>query len=73
MKVDFEKMRIATPAMVSKSEEQAINQVLEAGDRYGYGNMLSWLATAWEKKHPGMFTGKHPRGISAYPVDWIKE
>jgi hypothetical protein len=28
-------------------EKDAILTVLKAGNMYGYGNMMAWLATAW--------------------------
>ena len=34
---------------VSVDEQYAIRQVLAAGERHGYGNMISHLQTAWAK------------------------
>ena len=30
-----------------RGERAAIEQALSAGDRYGYGNVISWLMTKW--------------------------
>lgn len=32
---------------IPKAEQDAIRQVVEAGARYGYGNLISHLKTAW--------------------------
>ena len=34
---------------ISKDEQLAIKAVLEAGNLYGYGNMISHLQTAWAR------------------------
>jgi hypothetical protein len=73
MKANMKAVKEATPAHIMPAEEKAINQVLEAGQQFGYGNMMAWLATAWESRCPGVFTGKHPRGVSPYPLDWVKD
>jgi hypothetical protein len=31
-------------------EAEAVEKVIEAGERYGYGNMMAHLATAWALK-----------------------
>lgn len=32
---------------MSVPEKHAINNAIRAGDAYGYGNLMAWLATAW--------------------------
>jgi hypothetical protein len=34
---------------ISEQERQAIRQVVAAGEAFGFGNMMSHLATAWAK------------------------
>jgi len=34
---------------ISDAERSAIRKVLQAGNNYGYGNMIQHLATAWAK------------------------
>lgn len=34
---------------ISAGEQKAIRQVVAAGESYGFGNMISHLATAWAK------------------------
>ena len=34
---------------ISKGEQDAIRRVVEAGESYGYGNMISHLQAAWKK------------------------
>ena len=34
---------------ISQDERDAIKAVLAAGERFGYGNMISHLQTAWAK------------------------
>jgi len=33
----------------SNDEIEAIHTVIKLGDRFGYGNLMSWLQTAWCK------------------------
>lgn len=35
--------------MLIEGERDAIAEVIEAGERYGYGNMIAHLKTAWVK------------------------
>lgn len=34
---------------ISPDEQRAIKQTLDAAERFGYGNMISHLKTAWAK------------------------
>lgn len=36
---------------LSESEQHAIHEVCAYGATYGYGNMISWLNTAWAIYH----------------------
>ena len=38
---------IKTGHALSVSERMAINVLLMAGEQFGFGNMISWLSTAW--------------------------
>lgn len=35
------------PGFISAAEREAIRDVLMAGEKHGFGNMISWLATGW--------------------------
>jgi hypothetical protein len=45
----IEKQIMATP-MISSAEALAIYQTLNSAERFGYGNLMAWLATAWAVK-----------------------
>ena len=70
MKVNLKEVRKVSAATFSNHEIEAIERLLKDGERFGYGNLMSWLATAWVKKIP------HKRGapfsVTAYPVKWLK-
>lgn len=70
-KVDTKALKETSAAVIFPGEIQAINQVLECGERYGYGNMMSWLAAGWARKVPqlkGEIISRTP-----YPDNWLKE
>ncbi len=48
--MNIEYMRKLSGAFISEAEEKAIGDVIKAGEDYGYGNMMAWLATAWAVK-----------------------
>lgn len=58
---------------ISAAEQQAIKQVVAAGDQFGYGNMISHLATAWAKmlmtkwSLPEASARAAAYGLSGYP------
>jgi hypothetical protein len=75
MKPNLEAVSKKTPAIISPAENAAIVDVLSAGERFGYGNMISWLQTAWAVHlvRGGMDekTARLASGGSGYPLDWI--
>ena len=50
-------------AQISSAERSAVTDVLRAGDEYGYGNMIAWLATKWAATF-------RAQGIEAKPEDF---
>lgn len=36
---------------ISHEERTAVMAALNAGENFGYGNMIAWLATAWAISH----------------------
>jgi hypothetical protein len=59
-------MNMKMPDEISEGERFAIKMVLQFCSQYGYGNMLGWINTAWEKRN-GM---SHS---SPYPLEWLDE
>jgi hypothetical protein len=43
-------LNLDTRAVVSPIEYGAIASTIKAGERFGYGNIMAWLATAWAMK-----------------------
>lgn len=39
--------QVADHPMMSGLEKAAIEQALNAGEQFGYGNVMAWLATEW--------------------------
>lgn len=58
---------------VSDVERNAVKQVIAAGEQYGFGNMISHLATAWARSLMSKWgmSEKNARaaawGLSGYP------
>lgn len=71
MKPDFEAMAKYTSACASPAERDAIQAVLTAGESFGYGNMMAWLATAWAKRLE-LPAGKSFT-VTPYPKDWVSK
>lgn len=61
--------RIAN-AGVSLAEVAAIEQVLALGEQYGFGNLMSWLATGWCLKQPHMRKAG-TISVTPYPKGWL--
>lgn len=62
-------------AIVSDAEEDAIRAVLLAGQRFGYGNMIGHLGTAWAKTLMDQYgmtedQARHASGERQYPFAW---
>ena len=58
--------------MLLPGEQSAINSVLNLGGKYGYGNMIAHLKTAWAKKLMAQGIPKEAAlqatNVSAYPI-----
>jgi hypothetical protein len=70
MKVNRTAVESLSPVTFSPGELDAVERVIEAGELYGFGNMMSWLQTAWVKKVPEMKGG---RTVTEYPLQWLKK
>jgi hypothetical protein len=54
---------------ISETERRAILNVCRIGESYGYGNMMSWLMTAWDLDFkPKRLPPMSPRKVTAYPI-----
>lgn len=69
MKVNLNKVAKGTPAVISPGEVKAIEQTLKLAARYGYGNLMTWLATGWTKKLK--IHKPEPIHTTPYPTDWL--
>ena len=56
---------------ISKDEQQAIKTVVSLGEKFGYGNLICHLQTAWAAqlvKEYGFTEEVAMRGESGYPI-----
>ena len=67
-------IQLSNGSIISDEEVEATRQVLRAGKKYGYGNMIAHLETAWRKHlmDEYQFTekGAIQRTGPGYPLEW---
>lgn len=68
MKINLVRMSERTGAVLTPEEVQAVECALKIAEQVGYGNLMSWLATAWSKKMP---LPAEPMQVTPYPLDWL--
>jgi hypothetical protein len=70
MKPNMKRIAKDTPALIPQHEVAAIEHVLAFGEQYGFGNLMSWLATGWCLKQPHMRKAGTIK-VTPYPKGWL--